>query len=74
MTAREFLDYCGIEDTRENRALLTLYLGDDGVWAKNGSLIDFGEFPDASIPDWLFESADEPASFQEYVDGNIFEE
>jgi len=74
MTAREFLDYCGLADTRENRALLTSYVAEDGIWMKNGGLVDFGEFPDADVPDWLLLSSNEPAGFQEFVDANIFEE
>ncbi len=64
MTAREFLEYAHIE-TPDDRSLLaalydlTCYLDSD---------IDFSEFPDADIPDEVWQDADEPARFQEYFE------
>jgi len=64
MTAREFLEWAGYEVNRKTLYALTLYLE---------SGIDFSEFPDAEVltedgtP--LHECAQEPARFQEWMDG-----
>lgn len=53
----------------QNRALLTAYLGDEAPHQEGagGIVIDYAEFPDAAVPEWLPASVEEPAGFQEYV-------
>ena len=64
MTAREFLQWAGFEVTEHTLARLTYYVD---------SNIDFSQFPDANVvmddgtP--LNECAEEPAMFQEWMDG-----
>ena len=64
MTAREFLEWAGYEVNEETLYRLTKYVDSD---------IDFSQFPDAEVltkdgtP--LNECAEEPAQFQEWMDG-----
>ena len=64
MTAREFLKWAGYEASEANLYKLTEYVAGN---------IDFSQFPDAevTIEDGtpLNECADEPAQFQEWMDG-----
>lgn len=64
MTAREFLEWAGFEVNEHTLSRLTDYVG---------SNIDFSQFPDAEVliedgtP--LNECAEEPALFQEWMEG-----
>ena len=64
MTAREFLEWAGFEVTEHTLSRLTDYVQ---------SNIDFSQFPDAEVvmedgtP--LNECGEEPAMFQEWMDG-----
>ena len=64
MTAREFLEQAGYEVSERTLFALTEYVASD---------IDFSQFPDAevTIEDGtpLNECAEEPAMFQEWMDG-----
>ena len=66
MTARQFLEWAGFEVTEENLCRLREYVGSD---------IDFSQFPDANVVTedgtLLNECAEEPARFQEWMDGCI---
>jgi hypothetical protein len=59
MTAREFLDYAGMEENRRNFSLLSIYVS---------SSIDYADFPDADLVIPLAKYTDEPAAFQEYAE------
>ena len=65
MTARNFLDYAGVEFTEENLYLLGRYVGKDAY---------FLSFPDAEVTtedgELLSELPDEPAAFQEYLEAH----
>jgi len=64
MTAREFLLYAGFEVNEHTLARLTDYVQ---------SNIDFSQFPDAEVVTEdgtpLNECGEEPAQFQEWMDG-----
>lgn len=64
MTAREFLKWAGYEASKENLYRLTEYVAGD---------IDYSQFPDACVVTQdgtpLNECAEEPALFQEWMDG-----
>ena len=66
MTARQFLEWAGFKVTEENLRRLTDYVG---------SNVDFSQFPDANVVTEdgtpLNECAEEPARFQEWMDGGI---
>ena len=64
MTARQFLEWAGYEVNQENLAKLTQYVAGD---------IDFCQFPDAGVVTQdgtpLNECGEEPARFQEWMEG-----
>ena len=64
MTAREFLEMAGHEVNERTLFALTQYVAGD---------IDFCQFPDAEVVTQdgtpLSECAEEPAMFQEWMDG-----
>lgn len=64
MTAREFLKWAGYEVNSANLYKLTEYVAGD---------IDYSQFPDAEVVTQdgfpLNECADEPALFQDWMDG-----
>ena len=64
MTAREFLEWAGYEVNEETLFRLTEYVAGD---------IDYSQFPDAEVVAQdgtpLSECAEEPALFQEWMDG-----
>ena len=66
MTARHFLEYAGFEVTEHTLSRLTDYVQ---------SNIDFVQFPDAEVTledgTPLNECGEEPARFQEWVEGGI---
>lgn len=61
-TAREFLNYAGVEVTKHNLWILTRYTESD---------IDFSQFPNAECEKAkgkdIIEMPEEPAGFQEYL-------
>jgi len=67
MTAREFLEWAGFEVTEHTLSRLTDYVQ---------SNIDFAQFPDANVTTEdgtpLNECGEEPAQFQEWMDGYNF--
>jgi hypothetical protein len=64
MTAREFLEWARYKASKENLYRLTEYVAGN---------IDFSQFPDAEVTieggTPLNECADEPAQFQDWMDG-----